>query len=97
MTTANDKDDGLGSQVKLQLGPVFRALEEMTEVDTIVKAEAVREALIEAIAEVARHRRQAVRSLRSEGWLLREIADACEMSHQRISQIETGYSRKRGE
>ena len=46
MTTANDKDDGLGSQVTLQLGPVFRALEEMTELDTIVKAEAIREALI---------------------------------------------------
>lgn len=97
MAKETNTDDGLGAQVTLHLGPVFRELEAMNEVDRIVKAEAMREALMDAVAEVARHRRSAVRTLRANGWLLREIAEATEMSHQRISQIETGYSRKRGE
>jgi len=87
-------EDGLRSLVEQQLRPVFALLDDMSDVDKIVKTEAVRQALNDANANAARLRRVAVRKMRGEGMLLREIADACGMSHQRISQIEAGYSRR---
>lgn len=63
-------------------------------IEQIVEGQALNEALLAAQAEVAKLRREAVRTLRMEGWKLREIAEATGMTHQRVAQLEAGMDRK---
>jgi DNA-directed RNA polymerase specialized sigma subunit len=62
----------------------------------ILAAAEINEVLLQAQAEVARRRRQAVRSMRANGYTLQEIGAMVGLSHQRISQIESGWSPRKG-
>lgn len=50
--------------------------------------------LKQAVKEIANQRRAAVRTMRSDGYTLREIAEVVGTTTQRIHQIESGYNRK---
>ena len=63
-------------------------------VEQVILAAELNTAFLAAQNEVAEARRRAVRTLRMQGWGLREIGDATNMSHQRVSQIEMGADRK---
>lgn len=63
-------------------------------VEAITELDEIRLGLLESQQLVADLRRRAVRTLRSEGWTLKQIADATGLTTGRISQIETGFNRK---
>lgn len=96
MTGKNTTEDGLYVSASEALRPVLVSLSELDDLDVLVRAEHLQRALLEATAEIAKLRRQSVRSMRRGGYLLREIAEQSGMSTQRISQIEAGYSRRKG-
>ena len=64
------------------------ASERLCEANTLI------EQLREASAAIAESRRAAVRSLRSDGYTLREIAEMIGTTTQRIHQLEAGYNRR---
>jgi DNA-directed RNA polymerase sigma subunit (sigma70/sigma32) len=72
------------NQIELNFDPV----------EQVNLAPDMNEVLLDAQKEVAEMRRRAVRTLRMQGWGLKEIADQTGMSHQRVSQIELGADRK---
>ena len=63
-------------------------------IEQVVLAAELNVSFLAAQNEVAEVRRRAVRTLRAQGWGLREIGEAAGMSHQRVSQIEMGADRK---
>ena len=67
-------------------------LKKLNEIQIVVKAQNVSAQLLDAMAQVAALRRSAVRSLRAQGWTFREIAEASDMTPQRVAQIEKGFS-----
>lgn len=71
-------------------------LKKLDDIQIIVKAQDVANALLVAQGQVAALRRSAVRSLRAEGWTLREIAEATDLTPQRVAQIEKGFSPRLG-
>lgn len=70
-----------------------RRFEKLDPTDQIMEAEHMQRALLEEQNRVASIRRAAVRSLRANGWTLREIAEATGLTYQRVAQIETGKPR----
>ena len=57
------------------------------------KSNGALEALTQAQHEIGLMRRRAVRQLRAEGFLLKEIAERMGVKPQRVHQIESGYDR----
>ena len=64
------------------------ASERLTEANTLI------EQLRDATAAIGESRRAAVRSLRSDGYTLKEIAEMIGTTTQRIHQLEAGYNRQ---
>ena len=62
--------------------------------EQLIQANDYTDDLKEAVKEIANIRRAAVRTMRSEGYALREIAEVVGTTTQRIHQIESGYNRK---
>jgi DNA-binding XRE family transcriptional regulator len=70
--------------------------DELASLDPLQRVEAggvVYTELLEAQARVAGLRRAAIRELRADGWLQKEIAEALGMTAQRVAQLEQGYGR----
>jgi DNA-binding NarL/FixJ family response regulator len=65
----------------------------LDEFDLLLKSNDAIAALTEAQHEVGLMRRRAVRELRAQGYLLKEIAERLDVKPQRIHQIESGYDR----
>lgn len=63
-------------------------------IEQVTLGQDLNQAMLDGQAAVAQLRRGAVRTLRMEGWKLKEIGDAAGMTHQRVSQIEAGADRK---
>lgn len=87
MALRDDLDDtfaDLANQLELNFDPV----------DQVIEAHKLNQALLDGQGVFAETRRRAVRTLRMQGWTLKDIALATGMSHQRVSQIEAGADRK---
>lgn len=78
---------------KALTGPLSR-LRRHKPIQAILLAPDVNQRLLDAQAEVAQIRRQAIRQLRGEGWRLKDIAEATGLSEQRIYQLEIGQDRR---
>ena len=59
----------------------------------LIQANDYMEELKDAVKQIAGMRRGAVRTLRSDGYTLKEIAEMLGTTVQRIHQIESGYNR----
>jgi DNA-directed RNA polymerase sigma subunit (sigma70/sigma32) len=60
----------------------------------VTVASEMNEALLDAQATVAALRRGAIRTLRSNGYTLNEIAQQTGMTPQRVHQLEIGHDRR---
>lgn len=78
---------------KAIVAPLER-LRGLPPIQAILTATDVNQVLLDAQAEVASIRRQAIRNLRASGWTLAEIGDQLGMSPQRVHQLEIGYDRR---
>jgi hypothetical protein len=64
------------------------------DVEAVNEAADLHQKLLELIGDCAEVRRTHIRALRAAGWSGREIGDACNMTHQRVYQLEAGADRK---
>lgn len=62
--------------------------------EQLIQANDYTDDLKQAVKEIANIRRAAVRTMRSDGYTLQEIAEIVGTTAQRIHQIESGYNRK---
>jgi DNA-directed RNA polymerase sigma subunit (sigma70/sigma32) len=84
----------LADELATALERILARYEKRPDEERIILAAELNNVLLKAQGRVARVRRQAVRSMRASGFTLVEIADKVGLSHQRISQIESGADRK---
>ena len=81
-------------EIRASLAAPLGRLAGLDPFTALERSQAVLDELRDAQASVGEIRRSAVRQLRDEGWLLREIADRLGVKPQRIHQIENGYDRE---
>lgn len=74
--------------------PSLDRFSRMNPLDAIVSATKINEVLLDAQGRVAGIRRSAIRTLRSNGYTLNEIAQQTGMTPQRVHQLEIGHDRR---
>lgn len=84
---------GIEDAIQVSLSRVTARLGRLDPLERIITANKAIEALRDAQGDLAGVRRAAVRQLRAEGWLLKEIAQQLGTSPQRVHQMEEGYDR----
>jgi len=76
------------------VGPSLDRFARLSPLDQIVTAAKVNEVLLDAQSRVAGIRRGAIRTMRSNGYTLNEIAQQTGMTPQRVHQLEIGHDRR---
>lgn len=83
-------DIALQKAVQPSLGRFSR----LSPLDQVTLANQMNDVLLQAQASVAASRRGAIRTLRSSGYTLGQIAELTGMSPQRVHQLEIGHDRR---
>jgi len=84
----------MATGIKEALAATIEKYGRLAPSEQLIQANHYTDDLKEAVKEISTMRRAAVRTMRSEGYTLREIAEVVGTTQQRIHQIESGYNRK---